>query len=480
MINVSLQWVTEQIQGRLLASNAATQTIGNVTIDSRQVVSGDLFIAIKGPSFDGHDYAEQALEKGAVAVVVERSMQLNGPQIIVENSRYALGQLAAAVKKETAPKTIAITGSSGKTTVKEMLATILRSHLQGQGDVLATAGNFNNDIGVPLTLLRLTHEHKYAVLELGANHRGEIAYTTGLTKPDVAVINNVAPAHVEGFGDICGVARAKMEIFRELDSSGVAITPANCDFHDLFVRELQGKNHWIFSKEEQVGNGLNRAANVWAESIVVDSQGCAQFMLCTATEKRLITLAIPGVHNVSNALAAASCCLALDIPMARIEQGLSTIKPVPGRMWVHETKAGLTVIDDTYNANVGSARAALDVLRTLPGHCIFVLGDMGELGTDARIYHEEIGKYAKLAEVDELYTVGVLSQSASDAFSPNDDSRHFDNKDTLMAALLKRVDALPQLTILVKGSRSAQMERVVEALLAHTEQQKQQRGQSAC
>ncbi len=220
MIKVSLQWVAAQVSGQLFAPTTGNQMVSNVTIDSRNLMPGDLFVAIKGPNFDGHDYAAQALEKGAAAVVVNRQMNLNGAQIVVENTRYALGQLAAAVKNEVKPKTIAITGSSGKTTVKEMIATILREHLQGEGQVLATQGNFNNDIGVPLTLLRLTHAHKYAVLELGANHRGEIAYTTSLTKPDVALINNVAPAHVEGFGDICGVARAKMEIFRELDAAG--------------------------------------------------------------------------------------------------------------------------------------------------------------------------------------------------------------------------------------------------------------------
>jgi len=486
MINVTLKWVNEQIAGQLIvqggnAAEAGLLTINNVTIDSRNVSPGDLFIAIKGPTFDGHDYAQQALEKGAAAVVVSRDMELNGVQLVVDNTRYALGQLAASVKQFVAPTTIAITGSSGKTTVKEMLATILRLHLKGEGEVLATAGNFNNDIGVPLTLLRLTTAHKYAVIELGANHRGEIAYTTGLTKPDVALINNVAPAHVEGFGDICGVARAKMEIFRELDSSGVAITPAYSDFHELFVRDLQNKNHWVFATPTKGSNKPGESgAKVWAESVVVDNKGCAEFILKTATEQSKVKLSVPGVHNVSNALAAASCCLAINIPMAEITRGLTSIQPVAGRMWVHETSTGLRVIDDTYNANVGSARAAIDVLRTLPGYCIFVLGDMGELGVDARAYHEEVGAYAFEAQVNELYTVGVLSQSASDAFNGKQNGRHFDNKEALTAALLERVSEQPELTILVKGSRSAQMERIVEALLAHTEQQKQQRGEATC
>ncbi|RUO42885.1 UDP-N-acetylmuramoyl-tripeptide--D-alanyl-D-alanine ligase [Aliidiomarina taiwanensis] len=480
MIKVSLNWVNEHIQGHWQGAGEPTPEITGVSIDSRTVSPGDLFIAIKGPSFDGHNYAQQALDQGAVAVVVSRDMQLGDQQLVVPDTRYALGQLAAAVKREVAPVTIGITGSSGKTTVKEMLARILTLHLQGRGEVLATEGNFNNDIGVPLTLLRLTHAHQYAVVELGANHRGEIAYTTGLTKPDVALINNIAPAHVEGFGGIAGVARAKMEIFRELSSTGVAITPAHSDFHDLFVRELEGKQHWLFSYEGAVEKPAKQGLTVWAEHIELDPQGCAAFDLCTAKSRDRVQLAMPGLHNVSNALAAASCCLAIEIPMTSIVQGLSELQPVPGRMWVHRLENGLTVIDDSYNANVGSVRAAIDVLSTLPGHCIFVLGDMGELGTDARAYHEEVGVYAREAGVNELYTVGVLSQSANDAFSGEHGARHFDNKVSLTKALLQLVQERPALTVLVKGSRSAHMEQVVAALLANSTHTNEQAGDTVC
>lgn len=480
MIKVSLNWVNNQIEGRWLGDGEQAPVVTGVSIDSRTVSPGDLFIAIQGPSFDGHNFVHQALTQGAVAVVVSRDVQLGEQQIVVADTRYALGQLAAAVKREVAPVTIGITGSSGKTTVKEMLARILKEHLQGQGEVLATEGNFNNDIGVPLTLLRLTHTHKYAVVELGANHRGEIAYTTGLAKPDVALINNIAPAHVEGFGGLAGVARAKMEIFRELSDTGVAITPAHSDFHDLFVRELETKNHWLFSYEGALDKPAEQGLTVWAEHIELDQQGCAAFDLCTGNSRTRVQLAMPGLHNVSNALATASCCLAIDVPMASICAGLSALQPVPGRMWVHHLSNGLTVIDDSYNANVGSVRAAIDVLSTLPGHCVFVLGDMGELGADARAYHEEVGLYAREAGVDELYTVGVLSQSANDAFSGEHGTRHFDNKACLTKALLQRVQELPELTILVKGSRSAQMEQVVAALLANSTHTNEQAGDAVC
>ncbi|MCC5855797.1 MAG: UDP-N-acetylmuramoyl-tripeptide--D-alanyl-D-alanine ligase [Idiomarina sp.] len=467
MIKVTLQWITDQLEGTLNQSNFESLEVTGVTIDSRTIQPGDLFIAIAGPNFNGHDFAAAALAQGAVAVVSQQPLELDGPVIQVEDTRHALGQLGAAVKREVAPKTIAVTGSSGKTTVKEMLAQILRE----QGNVLATRGNFNNDIGVPLTLLRLTHEHQYAVIELGANHRGEIAYTTGLTQPDVALINNVAPAHVEGFGDICGVARAKTEIFRGLGPEGVAITWADSEFHEYWLRELRDRQHRVFSS-------TTAEADVWAEAIEVNDDGCAQFILCTPHQQAQVTLNIPGVHNVNNALAATSACLALGIPIAQIVRGLSGVAPVPGRMCSHQPRPGLRIIDDTYNANVGSARAALDVLGSLTGHRIFVLGDMGELGTNARAYHEEIGDYAITVGIDELYTLGVLSQSASEVFNGHG-GQHFENYEALVAALLARTEQHEQITILVKGSRSAQMERVVQALLDQNNENTS-RGKAAC
>ncbi|WP_113907081.1 UDP-N-acetylmuramoyl-tripeptide--D-alanyl-D-alanine ligase [Aliidiomarina celeris] len=491
MINVSLQWVCEQINGELTANSTSEPNfenacvgnacignacIGNVSIDSRAVQPGDLFICIRGPKFDGHDYVSQAEEAGATAIVTERELTTTLPQIRVANTHQALGALAAAVKRTVAPKTIAITGSSGKTTVKEMVASILRQ----QGQVLATAGNFNNDIGVPLTLLRLTEEHEFAVIELGANHRGEIAYTTGLTRPDVALINNVAPAHVEGFGDICGVCKAKTEIFKGLDPKGVAVTWADSDFHSFWLKALAGRNHITFSAKPTppTGNAEDRAS-VWAENIELNNSGCATFTLRTESLSGKVELTVPGLHNVNNALAAATCCLALAVPLEQIIYGLAAVQPVPGRMWVHQPYAGVRVIDDTYNANVGSAKAALDVLASLPGRRIFVLGDMGELGEQARAYHAEIGAYAITAGIDGLYTIGVLSQSASEVFNGHG-GRHFEHQQGVVRALGQAIEDAQQhqheLTILVKGSRSAQMENVVKGLL----EQNNNKGSAAC
>lgn len=465
MIKVDLNWVAEQVHGQLIGKN---QEISGVTIDSRKVQSGDLFIAIQGHNFDGHDYVNQALEGGAKAVICSRPLAKDCPQILVADTRYALGLLARGVKTKLTLKTVAITGSSGKTTVKEMVAAILRQ----QGEVLSTQGNFNNDIGVPLTLLNLTEEHQYAVIELGANHRGEIAYTTGLVQPDVALINNVSPAHVEGFGDIWGVARAKTEIAKGLSENGVIITNADSDFHDFWMREFGKRQHRVFSTEAT-------NADVRAKDITTDKDGCVQFSLFAGGQSVIVPLPLPGRHNVSNALAAAALCLELGISLKDIAQGIASLNAVPGRMNVKQPSPGLRIIDDTYNANVASAKAALDVLATFSGYRVMVLGDMGELGAHARAYHEEVGAHAVEVGIDNLFTLGVLSQSASQVFNGHG-GQHFDNRDELVAALSTIMqNEKEELTILVKGSRSARMEQVVEALMQMAADNSQQ-GRAAC
>lgn len=479
MIPVSLEWICEQVQGQLVQAAVGSVSPsavlqGEVVIDSRNLQAGDLFIAIQGPNFDGHNFCNEVAQQGAFACIVERDLGLAVPQIIVSDSRLALGALGAAVKAEVQPKSVAITGSSGKTTVKEMVAAILRHAPSVDGDVLATLGNFNNDIGVPLTLLRLTHAHRYGVFELGANHRGEIAYTTGLVRPDVAMINNVAPAHVEGFGDICGVAKAKTEIFRGLGEQGIALTNADSEFHDYWQRELAGQ-HW-----QTFGLGTERPADYQAHDIELNEDGCAQCRVTTPDGEYSLTLPVPGRHNVANALAAIALCRGLGLPMAEILSGFQHMQSVPGRMLQHTPWSHVRLIDDTYNANVGSAKAAIDVLASLPGRRIFVLGDMGELGTQARAYHEEVGAHGIQAGIDGFYTLGVLSQSASEIFNGHG-GRHFDSVESLVAGLQDEIASGEALTILVKGSRSARMERIVNALLtAAQEEQKQQRGNAAC
>lgn len=452
MINVSLNWITEQVNGELI--NPADIEVSRVTIDSRDVQPGDLFIAIEGPKFDGHDYAAQAIEDGASAIITSHRLNVDAPQILVADTRYALGLLAAAVKAATQVKTIAITGSSGKTTVREMCASILRC----KGNVLATKGNFNNDIGVPLTLLNLTHEDDFAVIELGANHRGEIAYTTALTRPDVALINNVSPAHVEGFGNIWGVARAKSEIAKGLTENGTLITNKDSEFAEFWQGEFANRLHKTFSVHDE-------SADIRTSNIQLDDQGCASFVLHAGEQQIAVQVPLPGYHNVANALAASALCLELGVDIQDVATGLASLAAVPGRMHVQRVSERLRIIDDTYNANVGSAKAALDVLASFSGYRVMVLGDMGELGAHAREYHSDVGAHGIEVGINNLFTLGVLSESASQTFNGHG-GQHFDNQDALINALDTMIKKENDLTILVKGSRSARMERIVQALVS--------------
>ncbi|WP_417439115.1 UDP-N-acetylmuramoyl-tripeptide--D-alanyl-D-alanine ligase [Idiomarina sp.] len=451
MISVSLKWIAEQVEGRLIGSDC---TIDKVSTDTRADLEDALFIALKGRNFDAHDFVEQALAKGAAAIICEKQQDSECRQIIVENSRHALGRLGAAVKAKVAPKTVAVTGSNGKTTVKEMLAAILSI----QHPVLATQGNFNNDIGVPLTLLRLEEKHKYAVVELGANHPGEIAYTTDLVRPDVAILNNVSAAHVEGFGSLHGVARAKTEIFRGVSSQGTAITPRDSEFYPCWERACADMKWKSF--------GLTDSADVYASDVVLNSDGHPAFTLHLGGETKRIELKLSGRHNVLNALSAAAAASELGISLDDIVTGLQRVEPAQGRLTTIKVSDHLRIIDDTYNASVASTKAALDLLGSYQGYRIFVLGDMGELGADARAYHEDIGEHAIGTGIDNLYSLGVLSQSASEVFNGHG-GKHFGSLQSLVESVLQRLTeqtGKQPVTVLVKGSRSAHMERVVAAI----------------
>ncbi|RUO78533.1 UDP-N-acetylmuramoyl-tripeptide--D-alanyl-D-alanine ligase [Pseudidiomarina taiwanensis] len=480
MIKVSLSWIAAQVEGQLLG---ADQSIEVVSTDTRNLPPASLFVALKGDRYDAHAFLADAIASGAAALMVQQSLSAEQAgaisQIVVADTRYALGQLAHAVRKEVNPTVIAITGSSGKTTVKEMLAKILNS----QGQVLATAGNFNNDIGVPLTLLRLTQADRYAVVELGANHLGEIAYTTRLTEPDVAIINNVAPAHVEGFGSIHGVFRAKSEIFRALAADGLALTPQNSEFAECWQQQLNSRNHLSFG---QLQNGYAQA-DCYADDITIDSRGCAEFTLHLAArfaaEPTRVKLNLPGLHNVDNAVVALTAAVAVGCPLQQAVTALAQLEPVAGRLNVVQVSEHLQLIDDTYNANVGSVKAALDMLGAYPGYTIMALGDMGELGAQARQYHEEIGAYAIKVGINNLFTLGVLSQSASEVFNGRG-GRHFSDFEGLIGAIIATVQQAPApVTILAKGSRSAHMERVIQALevrQAELQPRIDSEGQHAC
>lgn len=451
MIPVSLSWVAEQVQGKLLDENQAQLSIVGVSTDTRQIQNGDLFIALQGPNFDGHKFVQQAKESGALAAIVTYPLDMDLPQIVVEDTKLALGALAAAVKASVAPLTVGITGSSGKTTVKEMVAAILSR----RGKVLATKGNFNNDIGVPLTLLRLEHDHDFAVIEMGANHLGEIAYTSNLVKPDVATIVNAAAAHLEGFGSLLGVARAKSEIFKGLPGHGLAVLNADSQFYDFWKSKLRLTKIQSFSIESPT--------DFHAEDTILGLDGCAQFDLVSPQGRVSISLSLPGLHNVGNALVAAALALGVGASLNDVAEGLRFMPHVAGRLQVKQLTNQVKILDDTYNANVASVNAAIDLLSSFAGRKILVLGDMAELGEKSRYYHEQVGEYAKQKGIDQLYTLGVLSQSASTVFAAQ--GKHFSELEILNDFMLNQLAGEQRdITILVKGSRSAKMERVVAAL----------------
>jgi UDP-N-acetylmuramoyl-tripeptide--D-alanyl-D-alanine ligase len=459
MISLALSDIAKITGGTLVGEDITISSIGT---DSRALQTGDVFLALSGPNFDGHKFINQVIELGCSAVIVEHQLSITMPesampsrtvpQVIVSDCRIALGQIGAYVKQSIAPKTVGITGSSGKTTVKEMTAAILKR----LGKVLATKGNFNNDIGVPLTLLRLEQDHQFAVIEMGANHAGEIAYTANLVKPDVAIINNIAAAHLEGFGDLCGVAKAKGEIFSGLAQNAVAIYNQDSDFCEQWQWRLNDKKVRRFSARDQ--------ADCYSSEVTLDVHGCASFTLHSALGQTVITLAVPGEHNVNNALAAASVAIEFGATLQDISLGLGDMVPVPGRLNLHQLGEHSKLIDDTYNANVESTKAATELLASYPGKRILILGDMGELGSQARHYHQQAGEYAKSLGIDSLLTLGVLSQSSSDAFAEN--GQHFSTREQLIANLGPMLaQQSTTMSILVKGSRSAHMEHVVQAII---------------
>jgi len=462
MIKTSLSQLTEELNAKLIGGDAEVM---QVKTDSRANCENGLFVALRGPHFDAHDFLTQVVEQGAKGLIVEKESALDIPQLVVANSKLALGDLARLNREKIDAKFIAITGSSGKTTVKEMVASILHN----VGLTHATKGNFNNDIGVPLTLLEMNESHQFGVIELGANHAGEIGYTAAITQPDVAVINNVAAAHLQGFGDLQGVARAKGEIFSELKADGIAVINNDDEFADFWKKKVTNKILTFSTKEN---------ADVLANNIQLGQEQCPQFELEYAGEKAFISLPLAGLHNVNNALAAATCCIAIGISLADIRQGLSQVPVVTGRLMTEILANGCRVIDDSYNANLDSMRAAINLLSKYSGRKILVIGDMAELGEAGRLCHEQVGEMASNANIDFLYTCGVLTQFSQSAYAASNQSRqglHFSNQQQLIQKLKQEALVEPLdnggTTILIKGSRSAHMENVVMALIENNEQE---------
>jgi UDP-N-acetylmuramoyl-tripeptide--D-alanyl-D-alanine ligase len=424
------------------ATPASDVPVNAIVKDSRQVQYGSLFAALPGSRVDGHDFAPAAVEMGAVALLVNRRLDLDIPQLVVKDVLLALGQLARLVRDRVGPCVVGITGSNGKTTVKEMLSGILRL----RDEVLSTRGNFNNELGVPLSLFGLEQDHRYAVLEMGASRAGDIAYLTGIAKPDVGLVTNVGPAHLQGFGDEKGVAEAKGEIFASLPQSGWAI--------------FNGDESWMPAWREISTAGHSLTFGTGVENDVRLERQDGQARIVAPQGSFDLQLQLPGEHNLLNAVAAAAAAIALDIPLDQVHRGLAAVKPVPGRLNMLSTASGCTVIDDTYNANPASLYSALQVLANMQGTAWLVLGDMKELGTNSRKLHAEVGDAARTLGVSRLFATGEMSRYTVDAFGEK--ATHFEDLESLIRALIPELS--PGINCLVKGSRSMGMEAVVEAI----------------
>ncbi|UVL98773.1 UDP-N-acetylmuramoyl-tripeptide--D-alanyl-D-alanine ligase [Pseudomonas atacamensis] len=443
---LTLSELTNALEARLIGADAS---FDGVSIDSRAIQPGQLFIALTGPRFDGHDYLNDIAGKGAVAALVEREVADSAlPQLLVKDTRQALGQLGALNRAAFTQPVAAVTGSSGKTTVKEMLASILRT----RGPVLATRGNLNNDLGVPLTLIELAPEHTSAVIELGASRLGEIAYTVGLTKPHVAILNNAGTAHVGEFGGPEKIVEAKGEIIEGLAADGIAVLNLDDKAFGIWKTRAAGRQVLTFALS-------NSEANFHASDLATDARGCPAFNLHTPEGSERVQLNLLGTHNVANALAAAAAAHALGVSLFGIATGLGAVQPVKGRTVAQLAKNGMRVIDDTYNANPTSMCAAVDILAGFSGRTVLVLGDIGELGDWAEQGHRDVGEYAR-GKVSALYAVGPNMVHAVNAFG--EQAQHFGTQAELIQALAAEQDT--NTTILIKGSRSAAMENIVAAL----------------
>jgi UDP-N-acetylmuramoyl-tripeptide--D-alanyl-D-alanine ligase len=433
------------LQGTLRGPDAE---FSGVSTDTRTLARGNLFVALVGPHFDGHGFVSEAAGKGAIGALVSRALEADIAVVQVADTRLSLGQLAAHWRRQFQIPVIAVTGSNGKTTVKNMIAAILNV----AGPTLATQGNLNNDIGVPLTLLRLRQGDRHAVIEMGMNHPGEIDYLTKLARPTIALINNAAAAHLAGLGSVEAVARAKGEIYAGLVADGIAVINADDAYAGLW-RELAAPHRVITF-------GLDQPADVSAE-FQLDAGG-STIHLKTPHGGISMRLSLLGRHNVMNALAASSASLAAGVSLADIQAGLEKLRSVTGRLEVKRGLNGSRVLDDTYNANPGSLAAGVEVLKASSGERVLVLGDMGELGDAARDIHRRVGLLAKSLGIEQLYAVGELTQDAVEAFGKG--AQHFTSHEALIENLRACLHA--GMTVLVKGSRLMKMERVVAGIVA--------------
>jgi UDP-N-acetylmuramoyl-tripeptide--D-alanyl-D-alanine ligase len=449
----ALQW----LPGGTLVGDPA-QSINRVHTDTRTLQPGDLFVALKGERFDANDFLADAKAKGASAAIADRGLAAAGLSgIEVADSKLALGTLSAAWRAQFSLPLIAVAGSNGKTTVTQMVASILRA---SQGDAaFATQGNLNNDIGLPLTLLRLRAAHRIGVVELGMNHPGEIAYLAQLAKPTVALVNNAQREHLEFMATVRAVAEENGTVISALADSGVAVFPSDDDYTPLWAALAGTRACLTFGTREDTRPDILLAGSEW-------QQGHWQVSVQTPAGSLRFRIHIAGRHNVRNALAAVACALAAGVPLAAIAQGLEAFEPVKGRSralgltWAGHSR---TLVDDSYNANPDSVHAAIDVLAELPGPRLLVLGDMGEVGDQGPAFHADAGAYAKSRGIDLLFGLGTQSATAVASFGAG---QHFENIDALNAAVHEALGRCA--SVLVKGSRFMKMERVVEAIQARS------------
>lgn len=427
-------------------------TVTGAVIDSRKVTPGDLFIAFKGEHVDGHEYVAKARESGAVAALVSEYQDDELPQIKVDDVHVAFGQIARAWLAECKAKVVAITGSNGKTSLKEMVKAILAE----VGTVSATQGNLNNDLGVPLTVCRIDKNDDYAVIEMGTNHPGEIAYLMSIVSPDVSVINNIAAAHLEGLGSEEGIAREKGSIYEGLKQNGVAVVNADMPYDSIWQP--------LIADRKTIRFALQNNADIYAEYIQPEPAS-SHFLVHIDGVNHHMTLPLPGLHNVSNALAAIAVSVALDIPVDAVVRGLNKIQAVPHRLQMRKGLSDSRLIDDTYNANPGSYLRALETLAGFQEPRWLVLGDFGELGEEADAIHQTMGLQAKSAGVTTLFTVGEKSQLAAAAFGDN--AIHFEDVQTLQQLLQNTLTA--DVTCLIKGSRFMQLDKLADALVAEAQ-----------
>ena len=440
----TLSQAATSMQAELLGEDRA---FAGISTDTRTLAAGELFFALQGPNFDGHDYVGIALERGAAGAVVTHQTDNDIPQLCVDDTKAALGRFGAAWRATHDVTVVGVTGSNGKTTLKELIAACLSR----EATTLATHGNLNNDIGVPLMLARINESHRYAVIEMGANHAGEIAYLVSLANPDVVVITNAGAAHLEGFGSIKGVAHAKGEILENPQRPRAAVLNADDRYFGYWQTRVEDTRCISF--------GFSDSANIRATDITPHATG-SDFTLHTGTDSTAISLPLAGVHNVRNACAAAAVALALDVSVDSIRAGLEGVSPVGGRLQPVRGVAGATLFDDSYNANPLSVVAAAEFVAALRGESWLVLGDMKELGDDAAELHREVGEAARASGVDRLFAFGDLASNIAEGFGEN--ARWFASLEALVDELSSDLSA--DVNVLVKGSRSMRMERVIDAL----------------